>query len=68
MIFFNNPVSLDEHRHVKNLYGLRVRLNGSWLYFIGDKELSPQYREAILEKKMIKFSRDDTLLSMKITN
>ena len=36
--------------HVKNLYGLRVWLNGSWLYFIGDKELSPQYREAILEK------------------
>ena len=50
MIFFNNPVSLDEHSHVKNLYGLRVRLNGSWLYFIGDKELSPQYREAVLEK------------------
>ena len=22
----------------------------SWLYFISDKELSPQYREAILEK------------------
>ena len=48
-------------------YGLRVWLNGSWLYFIGDKGTSLQYHKAIFEKIMTKLSRDDTLISLKIT-